>query len=142
MKKLPKNKKIIVFDGECLLCNNYVKFIAKHDSKDYFRFISIQNNNILKQITAKKNITINNKSIFLINNDDSVKTKSAAIIYILSQLRFPYKLLMIINILPKGLLDYFYDFIARKRHVIFGKVDYCSAIYSSKIKNIKQKIIE
>ena len=142
MKNLPKDKKIIVFDGECLLCNKYVKFIAKHDSKDCFRFISNQNNNILEQITAKKNITINNKSIFLINNDDSVKTKSTAIIYILSQLNFPYRLLIIINIFPKGLLDYIYDFIARKRHDLFGKVDHCSVIYASEIKNIKQKILE
>lgn len=142
MKNLPKDKQIIVFDGECMLCNNYVKFIAKHDSKDCFRFISIQNNNILKQITAKKNITINNESITLINDDDSVKIKSAAMIYILSQLNFPYRLLVIINVFPKVLLDFIYDFIAKRRYDIFGKVEHCSVIYSSEMKNIKQKILE
>ena len=141
MNVLPKNKKIIVFDGVCLLCNNYVKFIARNDSKDYFRFISIKNKKILKLITAN-DIRIGNESILLINNDDSIRKKSSAVVYILSKLNFPYRLFSVLSIFPTKLLDYFYDFIAKRRYQIFGKVEHCSIIYSSKTPNIKNKLIE
>ncbi len=141
MHSLLENKKIIVFDGSCLLCNNYVKFIAKNDSKDYFRFISIKNKKI-KKLIAANDITIDNESILLIHNDYSIIKKSSAVIYILSKLDFPYKLFSFLKVFPAKSLDYFYDFIAKRRYQIFGKVEHCSIIYSSKIKNIKKKLIE
>ena len=53
MNNLPKNKTIILFDGECAMCNNYILFVAKHDSDDNFRFLSIQNKKVneLKKYT-------------------------------------------------------------------------------------------
>ena len=39
---LPKDKKIILFDGICNLCNTSVQFIIRHDKKDVFRFVSLQ----------------------------------------------------------------------------------------------------
>ena len=42
MENLPKDKKIILFDGICNLCDNSVQFIIKHDKKDVFRFVSLQ----------------------------------------------------------------------------------------------------
>ena len=41
-----KTKKIILFDGVCALCNNFIVFIAKKDKKDKFRFLPLQNQNI------------------------------------------------------------------------------------------------
>ena len=40
--ELPNNKKIILFDGVCNLCEKSVQFIIKYDKKDIFRFVSIQ----------------------------------------------------------------------------------------------------
>ena len=39
---LPKDKKIILFDGVCNLCDSSVQFVIKHDKKDIFRFVSLQ----------------------------------------------------------------------------------------------------
>ena len=39
ISELPKDKKIILFDGVCNLCNSAVQFIIKHDKKDFFVFI-------------------------------------------------------------------------------------------------------
>jgi predicted DCC family thiol-disulfide oxidoreductase YuxK len=41
MENLPKDKKIILFDGVCNLCNSAVLFIIKQDSKD-LRFVALQ----------------------------------------------------------------------------------------------------
>ena len=58
IKDLPKDKKIILFDGICNLCDNAVQFIIKHDKKDIFRFVSLQSElgkNISKHIGIKNN---------------------------------------------------------------------------------------
>ncbi|PHK28583.1 thiol-disulfide oxidoreductase, partial [Nostoc linckia z16] len=40
--ELPENKKIILFDGICNLCDATVQFIIKHDKNDVFRFVAQQ----------------------------------------------------------------------------------------------------
>ena len=35
---------ILLFDGECNLCNATVQFIIRHDRKSLFRFASLQGN--------------------------------------------------------------------------------------------------
>ena len=42
IENLPMDKKIILFDGVCNLCDTSVQFIYKHDKKDIFRFVAIQ----------------------------------------------------------------------------------------------------
>ena len=42
IKNLPKNKKIILFDGVCNYCNDKINFIIKNDKDDVFRFVTLQ----------------------------------------------------------------------------------------------------
>ena len=42
MENLPKDKKIILFDGVCNLCYSMVQRVIKHDTKNVFRFVSLQ----------------------------------------------------------------------------------------------------
>ena len=42
MLNLPENKKIILFDGLCNLCDNAVQYVIKHDKEDVFRFVALQ----------------------------------------------------------------------------------------------------
>ena len=42
MLNIPRDKKIILFDGVCNLCDSAVKMIIKHDAKDVFRFVALQ----------------------------------------------------------------------------------------------------
>ena len=42
MLNIPKDKKIILFDGVCNLCDSAVQLIIKHDTKDIFRFVALQ----------------------------------------------------------------------------------------------------
>ena len=50
---IPKNKKLILFDGVCNLCNNAVLKIIRQDKNDIFLFTSIQSNigkNIINEL--------------------------------------------------------------------------------------------
>ena len=142
MMKLLKEKKIIIFDGECLLCNKYVEFITKYDSNDYFRFVALQNKEIISKILKDDQLIGDNTSIIFIEENNPVKRRSSAVISILSNLQFPFHLFSITKIIPRFLRDMIYTLIARNRYKIFGKISYCSIIEKSNLKDIKQKIIE
>ena len=78
MIDLPKNKKIILFDGVCNLCESSVQFIIKYDTKDVFRFVALQSElgkEILKHIGISP---INIDSIILYEPGIAYYYKSSA----------------------------------------------------------------
>ncbi len=140
MRDIPKNKTIILFDGECAMCNNYILFIAKNDSDDNFKFLSIQNKKVNEFKKIHSICTENISSIYIIDNNE-IKSKSRAVLKIVSMLKFPYNLLTIFYIIPNFLRDIIYDLVAKNRYRIFGKVDECS-IVKKHANLIRDKLID
>ena len=89
MRNTKIKKSIILFDGECIMCNRYVLFVIQNDTKDNFRFMSLQNNNVEKLIENKNNNKDYADSILLYDNK-IIKSRSSAVLSILAKLRFPY----------------------------------------------------
>lgn len=38
----PDDRPLIVFDGVCVLCSGFVRFVLRHDGKNQFRFAAVQ----------------------------------------------------------------------------------------------------
>ena len=118
MNHVNLNKKIILFDGDCNLCNKYVNLIIRYDPKDNFRFATIKSQigqNIIKDLNL---INIQEDTLLLIKKK-SIYIKSDAVIRILSCLQFPINMLSLISLIPRFIRDYFYDIIAKNRKKIF-----------------------
>jgi predicted DCC family thiol-disulfide oxidoreductase YuxK len=125
MEKLPKDKKIILFDGVCNLCDSAVQFIIKHDKKDIFRFISLQSD-LGKEITNYLGINRTNlDSIILYQPGYAYYHKSQAVFKIAKDLGGIYSLSTIFSFLPSSLTDNLYDYIARNRYNWYGKKESC-----------------
>ena len=125
ISELPKDKKIILFDGVCTLCNRSVHYVIKHDKKDVFRFVALQSElgqKILKHIgIANKNID----SIVLFQIGIVYYYKSTAIIEITKSLQGFLNYGLLFRMLPTPLRDIVYDYIAKNRFNWFGKNDSC-----------------
>ncbi len=119
-----ENKKIILFDGVCNLCNNSVVFIIKRDKKDVFRFAAIQSDAGEKLIKKHTIDTSKTDSIILIDNN-SYSVKSSAALKIAKHLKGGYPLLYGFIILPAFFRNWVYDIIAKNRYKWFGKKDSC-----------------
>jgi predicted DCC family thiol-disulfide oxidoreductase YuxK len=122
---LPVDKKIILFDGVCNLCNNAVQFIIKHDKKDVFRFIALQSDlgtTILNQL--KIDIT-KVDSIILYEPGIAYYIKAEAALKITQSLSGFYKMLYYLNIFPTGLKSAVYEIMAKNRYKWFGKKEAC-----------------
>ena len=122
---LPENKKIILFDGVCNLCDNTIQYVIKHDKKDVFRFVPLQSDlgkeilNYLKIDTSKMD------SIVLYEPGVAYFYKSDAALEIVKDLSGFSKWSIIFKIIPSGLRNPIYDYVARNRYKWYGKKDVC-----------------
>lgn len=122
---LPKDKKIILFDGVCNLCDSFVQYIIKRDKKDVFRFVALQSDlgqQILKYIgidSAKVD------SIILYEPGIAYFYKSSAAIEIAKHLGGFLGLSTVFKIVPTFLRNPIYDYVARNRYKWYGKKDAC-----------------
>lgn len=125
MEKLPKDKKILLFDGVCNLCNESVLKIIRYDNKDIFRFVSLQSD-FGQQITNHLGIdTSTIDSVILYEPGVSYEIKSTAALNIMFEFGGIWKLTRVFGYLPEGFRNFIYDYIARNRYKWFGKKEQC-----------------
>ena len=124
MEKFPIDKKIILFDGVCNLCNSSVQYIIKRDQKDIFRFVSLQSE-LGQEIVQYLGIAHRNiDSIVLYEPNKAYYYKSGAVIEIAKEMPF-FSWFSIFKIIPASLRDVVYDFIAKNRYQWYGKQESC-----------------
>ena len=100
---LPKDKKIILFDGVCNLCDSSIQFIIKHDKKDLFRFVALQSD-LGQEIIRYIGVDISKTdSIILYEPGKAYYYKSEAALKIAKELGGIYKMVSWFSILPKSL---------------------------------------
>lgn len=122
---LVKNKKIILFDGVCHLCDWMVLFVLKRNKKKDIYFAPLQSDQgakLLEQFEYPKGF--DGKIVFIENGE--VFDGSTACLKIVKYLSLPWNLFQVCIIIPKVIRDSIYQIIARNRFRWFGKKDICS----------------
>ncbi|WP_396197386.1 thiol-disulfide oxidoreductase DCC family protein [Flavobacterium sp.] len=128
MLELPKGKKIILFDGVCNLCDAAVQYIIKYDKSDVFRFVSLQSElgqRILKHIGIQSDKM---DSIVLYEPGIAYYYKSSAALEIAKNLQGIFTLATLFRLLPSGIRDLLYDYVAKNRYKWYGKKESCSVL--------------
>jgi predicted DCC family thiol-disulfide oxidoreductase YuxK len=125
MENLPKDKKIILFDGVCNLCDSAVQRIIKHDSKDVFRFVALQSDLGQKIIKHLGIDTQKTDSIILYQPGFAYYYKSEAALEIAKDLGGVFYFGTLFSILPTSLNNHIYDYIAKNRYKWYGKKETC-----------------
>ena len=125
IEDLPLDKKIILFDGVCNLCETSVQYVIKHDKKDIFRFVALQSDlgqKILNHIGINP---AHIDSIVLYQPGVAYFYKSTAAIEIAKGLSGIFSVASVFRILPSGLRDTIYDYVATNRYKWYGKKESC-----------------
>ncbi|MDB4009654.1 DCC1-like thiol-disulfide oxidoreductase family protein [Polaribacter sp.] len=125
MTHLPKNKKIILFDGMCNLCNNSVLKVIRFDTKNNFIFCALQSEigqEIIRDLEIDR---LKMDSIILYESPNNYTYKSTAVLKTMNTFGGWWNLTQICWIVPPFLRNLIYDFIARNRYKWFGKKDNC-----------------
>jgi len=117
--------KVILFDGVCKLCNAWSNFILKYDKKRVFKLCSVQSKEG-KEILDYFGFPTHDYETMIVVEGANQFSQSDAFFHVMSKLGYPWKLVCIFSLIPKGIRNWLYDRIALNRYRLFGKYDYCS----------------
>lgn len=119
------DRPLLLFDGVCNLCNNFVQTIIRNDKQRLFRFSSLQSGTgqrVLQYIqqntgTVPDSLILLYKGKLYFKSDAALKTASL--------LKGKWLLLTVGYIVPRAIRNVIYDIVARNRYKWYGKRDEC-----------------
>ena len=120
---------IILFDGACNLCSGAVRFVIARDPHAQCRFASLQSD-AARAACAKVGHDLPASampSTIVVIEGGRALERSDAVLAIARRMRFPWPVLSVFGVLPRGLRDVLYGFVARHRYRWFGGSDACMA---------------
>ncbi|MEA1932429.1 MAG: thiol-disulfide oxidoreductase DCC family protein [Euryarchaeota archaeon] len=115
---------ILLFDGVCNLCNGAIQFIIPRDPEGTIRFAPLQSD-LGERVQESAGLSTDDLETVVLVDDGMAYTKSDAAIRVGEHLGGVYRLLSLGRLLPRGLRDRIYDFVAENRYDWFGKKDQC-----------------
>lgn len=121
---------VVLFDGDCNFCNRSVQFVLDHEADGRLRFASSSSSAgraALVGCGMGGNGGCGPGSIVVIEAGRCY-TKSSATIRLARYLRRPWNWLGLIVVIPAPLRDMAYEFIARNRHRISGRMPQCRVV--------------
>lgn len=113
---------IVFFDGVCNLCNHFVDWLLRHDSRSVYKFASLQGKTAEKYLPKDKLKSLDSVVFF---DNGELHLKSTAVLKIAAKMPAPWCYLRVFLGAPPALRDFFYDFIAKYRYFLFGKRENC-----------------
>ncbi|MEO0745299.1 MAG: DCC1-like thiol-disulfide oxidoreductase family protein [Pseudomonadota bacterium] len=124
MSEVIGGRDVIVFDGECVLCSGFFKFMLKHDRAQRFDFVLAQSS-VGRALYQALDLPTEDFETNLVIVDGQVYQRLDAFAAAMRTLPWPWKALSVCSILPGLLKDPLYHLIARNRYAIFGRYDTC-----------------
>lgn len=132
MKEL--KHEIIIYDGVCVLCNFFIRWILKKDQNFNFKVTNLQSN-----FTKTNYIEVTKvDSVAVILKDGGILQKSKAVAYILKKIKRLLLIRLLLMFFPSFLSNFIYDLIAKSRYFLFGKHSSCPVL----VGDLKSRIIE
>ena len=119
-----QEERIILFDGVCNLCNRAVQFIIRRDPNALFKFCSLQSE-YASRILARAGCSGSDLDTVLLFEDGKLYARSTAALKIARRLRFPWRLLTCLLLVPVPIRDMAYRLIAANRYRVFGRRESC-----------------
>lgn len=116
-----KNNEVIIYDGICVLCNKYIKWVLDKDKENLFLISNLQSKFTEEKFPELRKID----SVAVIKKNGEIVQKSKAVNHILKSINRLILLRTILNILPLSISNFFYDIVAKSRYRVFGKYDSC-----------------
>ncbi len=119
---------LVLYDGECGLCDRSVQLILRHDRRKLLQFAPLQGATaapIVAQTGTAPGAFDTMIYVEQVGEQRRVYQRSAAVFRILSKMGGAFYWLSIFRIMPTWLMNVLYNFIAKRRMRWFGRLDAC-----------------
>lgn len=124
MESLPYTN-LVLFDGACNLCNGFVQFLIQRDQQGSFTFGALQGNTARQVHKLFPTPPPHQPDSVVYLRNGIIYTHSNAVLRILRDLGGFWKMCVIFYLIPRGIRDGIYSFIAKHRHRWFRKRSTC-----------------
>jgi predicted DCC family thiol-disulfide oxidoreductase YuxK len=114
---------IILYDGICVFCSRWIRFVAKRDASRIFRFTAIQSD-YGTRLARAFNIDPGDPDTNAVIHGGVAYFKSDAALTVLAALP-GWGWVRLLRGMPKPLRDAVYTLVASNRYRIFGKYETC-----------------
>ena len=114
---------LILFDGVCVFCSRWVRFVIARDAEARFRFLPIQSEQG-RDLAARLGVNPDVPETNVVVMDGRALMKSDAALSVLGVLK-GVRWLGALRHVPRWMRDPLYDLIARNRYAIFGRTEAC-----------------
>ena len=118
---------ILLFDGECGFCNRTVQFfLERENGKKRMHFAPLQSD---IGVELRKYFMIDERidSLILIKGHNAY-IKSCAALRLAIYMKWPWPLVIVLVAIPPFIRNVVYDFIAKRRMKLFGRVENCALL--------------
>ena len=114
----------VFFDGGCGFCHRWVQLVVKHDHDGRaFRFAPRKGETFRSLVAAERREALQ-PSILVLTTDGRILMRSSAGLHILERLGGVWRMMAIVGrMVPAGIRDVGYRFIARMRHGLLPAPD-------------------
>jgi predicted DCC family thiol-disulfide oxidoreductase YuxK len=115
----------VLFDGVCNLCNVTVDFLLRRDRQGRLRFAPLQSEvgRELLRYHGLEGVPVPD-SVVLIEEGRAL-LRSSAVLELCRHLGWPWRWLGALRVVPRGVADRLYDWVARNRYGWFGRRAAC-----------------
>ena len=120
----PEDTAIVVFDGVCLLCSRWMRFILRHDRAGRYRFAAMQSPSG-RHLLAAHGLDPDDPNSLLLLCDGHAFTDSDAILRVVAGFGGPWRAVLALRAIPRFLRDPAYRWLARNRYRWFGRSEAC-----------------
>ena len=124
-QRLEAHGLIMLYDGHCGLCNGTVRWLLKRDREGTMCFAPLTSA-VGREALAKLPSLAGVDSVVLLHKEGAW-IKSTAMLEMLRYVGGIWSFATVGYLLPRGLRDAIYDFVAKRRYGWFGKLDSCPA---------------
>lgn len=115
---------LIVFDGECVLCSVFARFVFARDRNARFRFTMAQSD-LGQALYRHYGLDTRDFETNLVIVDGRLHGKLTGFARVMAELGWPWRALAALRVVPRPIGNWLYDRIARNRYRLFGRYDAC-----------------
>lgn len=115
---------VLLFDGDCAFCNSWVRWLLRHERSPRFHFAPLQSA-AAAPLLAAHGIASGDLSSLAVIDDGRLYRKSAAVLHLLRETRWPWRCLGIFALVPRVARDAVYDYVGARRYRWWGRAESC-----------------